>query len=162
MSVPRAHSQSVIVGVVSCGRKTKVRRSVQRTKFSCSKLLLRLKMAKCCQEEYEDVSEVLHPSTLSTTLLVYIASSPICQTLSPLPYSLLRQCPFSLYRSLLLNSAFRTRSTCTWLSSPQKNRSNATAPCPSQLKCDGISSVTDIYIQTRCDYAARLVASCYR
>ena len=31
-------SQSVIVGVVSCGRKTKVRKSVQRAKFSCSKL----------------------------------------------------------------------------------------------------------------------------
>ena len=27
-----------IVGVVSCGRKTKVRKSVQRAKFSCSKL----------------------------------------------------------------------------------------------------------------------------
>ena len=38
MSVPRACSQSVIVGVVSCGRKTKVRRSVQHAKFSCSKL----------------------------------------------------------------------------------------------------------------------------
>ena len=35
VSVPRACSQSVIVGVVSCGRKMKVRRSV---KFSCSKL----------------------------------------------------------------------------------------------------------------------------
>ena len=40
-------------------------------KFSCRscakllKILLR-KMAKRCQEEYEDVSEVLHPSTLST------------------------------------------------------------------------------------------------
>ena len=75
--MPRARSQSVIVlvGMVSCGRKTKVRRSVQRAKFSCSKFscskLLRLKMAKRCQEEYEDVSEVLHPSTLST-LYMYV------------------------------------------------------------------------------------------
>ena len=76
MSVPRARSQSVMVGVVSYGRKTKVRRSVQRAKFSCSKLLKilsRLKMAKRCQEEYEDVSEVLHPSTLST-LYMYVAT----------------------------------------------------------------------------------------
>ena len=71
MSVPRAHSQPVIVGVVSCGRKTKVRRSVQRAKFSCLKLLKRLKMAKRCQEEYEDFSEVLHPSTLSA-LYMYV------------------------------------------------------------------------------------------
>ena len=35
---PRARSQSVIVGMVSCGRKTKVRRSVQRAKFSYSML----------------------------------------------------------------------------------------------------------------------------
>ena len=35
MSVPHAGSQSVIVGVVPCGRNTKVRRSVQRAKFSC-------------------------------------------------------------------------------------------------------------------------------
>ena len=43
MSVPRARSQSVIVGVVSCGRKTKVRKSVQRAKFivrNCAKLLV--------------------------------------------------------------------------------------------------------------------------
>ena len=38
MSVPLVYyactrSQSVIVGVVSCGRKTKVRRSVQHAKF---------------------------------------------------------------------------------------------------------------------------------
>ena len=41
---------------------------------SCAKLLKilsRLKMAKRCQEEYEDVSEVLHPSTLST-LYIYV------------------------------------------------------------------------------------------
>ena len=38
VSVPHAHSQSVIIGVVSCGRKTKVQRSVQRAKFSCLKL----------------------------------------------------------------------------------------------------------------------------
>ena len=31
---------------------------------SCVKMLKRLKMAKRCQEEYGDVSEVLHPSTL--------------------------------------------------------------------------------------------------
>ena len=31
-------AHAVIVGMVSCGRKTKVRRSVQRAKFSCSKL----------------------------------------------------------------------------------------------------------------------------
>ena len=77
--MPHARSQSVIVGVVSCGRERKVRRSVQRVKFvvqsllevvqscpSCAKLPFRLKMAKRCQEEYEDVSGVLHPSTLST------------------------------------------------------------------------------------------------
>ena len=99
-------------------KKTRVRRSVHRAKFSCQgcakllKILLR-RMAKRCQEEYEDVSEVLHPSTLST-LYMYVprlnvclvsakptSSSSICQTLSPLPYSLLRQCPFSLYRSLI-------------------------------------------------------------
>ena len=34
MSVPRARSQSVIVGVASC----KGAKSVQRAKFSCSKL----------------------------------------------------------------------------------------------------------------------------
>ena len=56
----------------------KVRRSVQHAKFSCSKLcevaedsFLRLKMAKRCQEEYEDVSEVLRPLTLST-LYMYV------------------------------------------------------------------------------------------
>ena len=80
----RARSQSVIVGVVSCGRKTKVRRSVHRAKFSCRscakllKILLR-RMAKRCQEEYEDVSEVLHPSTLST-LYMYVPRLNVCLT----------------------------------------------------------------------------------
>ena len=79
--MPRARSQSVIVGVVSCGRKMKVRWSVQRAKFSCSKLLkiLLRKMAKLCQEEYEDVSEVLHPSTLST-LYMYVPRLNVCLT----------------------------------------------------------------------------------
>ena len=39
-------------------------------------------MAKRCQEEYEDVSEVLHPSTLST-LYMYVLAWPrlnVCLT----------------------------------------------------------------------------------
>ena len=36
-----------------------------------SKILLRLKMAKRCQEEYEDISEVLHPLTLSTLYMYH-------------------------------------------------------------------------------------------
>ena len=70
-------------------------------------------MAKRCQEEYEDVSEVLHPSTLST-LYMYIPwpRLNVCLTCTKLSLytsllrqsvrlSLLRQCLFSLYRSLL-------------------------------------------------------------
>ena len=95
MSVPRARSQSVIVGVVSCGRKTKVRRSVQRAKFSCSKLL-RLKMAKRCQEEYEDVSEVLHPSTLST-LYMYVPWPRLNNLSDSLSFALLSSEAVSLF-----------------------------------------------------------------
>ena len=73
MSVPRARSQSVIVGVVSCEkRRCEGQLSVLSLVVrSCAKLLKRLKMAKRCQEEYEDVSEVLHPSTLSM-LYMYV------------------------------------------------------------------------------------------
>ena len=138
--------ESVIVGVVSYGRKTKVRRSVQRAKFSCSKLLKilsRLKMAKRCQEEYEDVSEPfntvntlyvrtrwprLNVCLVSAKLSLYTSLLRQSVRLSPLPYSLLRQCPFSLYRSPTLHFAHDRN---------HGNRSDATAPCPAQLKRDG-------------------------
>ena len=47
-----------------------------------------MKTAKRSSEEFQEVSKVSCESP------VYIASSSICQTLSPFPYSLLMQCPF--------------------------------------------------------------------
>ena len=52
----------------ACEGQYSVRSLVVR---SCAKLL-RLKMAKRCQEEYEDVNEVLHPLTLSTLYYMYV------------------------------------------------------------------------------------------
>ena len=39
--------------------------------FEMCEVAQRLKMAKRCQEEYEDVSEVLHPSILSTLYMYH-------------------------------------------------------------------------------------------
>ena len=144
-----AASRTLTICNSRCGFlwKKKWRCEGQFSVRSCAKLLLRLVQWRWLSVARKNAKKVLHPLTLST-LYIYVAWPRLNVCLTSLP-SLLRQSllcltlfwgsvPFPCIDRFFLNSTFHTRSTCTWLSGPQKTqRCNRPLRAPVQLKCDG-------------------------